>query len=82
MGNILLCKQEKYFSRATEYIPERWIRTSEEQIPETKKIHPFVSLPFGFGPRMCVGRRFAELEIETLVARVSGTFCNISGTLF
>lgn len=70
MANTLLCKQEKYFSHATEYIPERWIKASEGQIPESKKIHPFLSLPFGFGPRMCVGRRFAELEIETLVARI------------
>jgi hypothetical protein len=31
---------------------------------------------------MCVGRRFAELEIETFVARVSGVLCYIKGTLF
>jgi hypothetical protein len=24
-----------------------------------------------FGPRMCIGRRFADLEIETLVTKVS-----------
>lgn len=70
MPNIYLCKQEKYFSQASEYIPERWIKTSEGHIPETKMTHPFVFLPFGFGPRMCVGRRFAELEIETFVARL------------
>jgi cytochrome P450 family 12 len=81
MPNLYLCKQEKYFSQASKYIPERWIKTSEGNIPETKSTHPFVFLPFGFGPRMCVGRRFAELEIETFVARVSDIFCNINGNL-
>jgi len=82
MANIHLGKQEKYFSHASECIPERWIKTSEGHIPETKMTHPFVFLLLGFGPKMCVGRHIAELEIETFVARVSSTFCNINGTLF
>jgi len=78
---IHIWANKKNISRTT-VIPERWIKTSEGHIPETKMTHPFVFLPFGFGPRMYVGRRFAELEVETFVARVSSTFCNINGTLF
>lgn len=57
---------EAYFPRAKEFIPERWLPGGDDN----KSTHPFAYLPFGFGPRMCVGRRFADLEIETVMARV------------
>ncbi|KAF4526692.1 hypothetical protein B566_EDAN010122 [Ephemera danica] len=56
---------DQYFPDADKFIPERWLRG-----PSQHKNHPFVYLPFGFGPRQCVGMRFANLELETLVARV------------
>ena len=47
-----------------EFRPERWIRGKREDI------HPFTSLPFGFGPRGCIGRRLAELEMYLLMSRI------------
>ena len=37
-------------------------------------VHPFVMLPFGHGPRMCVGRRFAEQESKILIAKMVQNF--------
>ena len=34
----------------------------------------FASLPFGFGMRMCLGRRIAELELHLLMARIVQQF--------
>lgn len=43
---------EKHFKDALEYKPERWLRENK------KEIHPFSILPFGHGPRMCIGKYF------------------------
>ncbi|PSN49513.1 putative cytochrome P450 301a1 [Blattella germanica] len=72
--NTYLCKQEKYFSEPLKYIPERWLKTDDGDRTTTKITHPYVFLPFGFGPRMCLGRRFAELELETIVTKIIRNF--------
>lgn len=71
MPLILLSNDEKYFPQANKFIPERWMKNGPYS---NLKTHPFVTMPFGFGPRMCVGRRFAELEIETLVTKIIRNF--------
>ncbi|XP_045602209.2 probable cytochrome P450 49a1 [Procambarus clarkii] len=57
--------REEYFPRATEFIPERWLRDN----PDRPTNH-FASIPFSVGTRMCVGRRLAEQEIYVLLARM------------
>ena len=53
-----------------EFRPERWIRNH----PLREDIHPFLFLPFGHGPRMCVGKRFAMQEIGVLLVKIIQKF--------
>ena len=54
----------------TFYRPERFLKND----PDYAKIHPFIFLPFGHGPRMCIGRRFAELEIQLGITKLLQNF--------
>ncbi|XP_053692436.1 cytochrome P450 12b1, mitochondrial-like [Sabethes cyaneus] len=74
MAAMLLQKDEKYYSRAKEFIPERWLKEETDGCPAGKNTHPFVYLPFGFGSRTCIGKRMANLEMEIIVARITRMF--------
>ncbi|XP_059483398.1 probable cytochrome P450 301a1, mitochondrial [Neocloeon triangulifer] len=66
---IVTGNMEEYVSDASSFKPERWL--NKQQCPvHTDKIHPFASLPYGYGARMCLGRRFADLEIQVLLAKL------------
>jgi len=61
-------RSEKYFKDPLELKPERWLRENKDEN------HTFSSLPFGFGPRMCLGRRVAELEMYVFVCKLLQRF--------
>lgn len=55
---------EEYYDKPYQFIPERFL-------PENRhKIIPYTYLPFGAGPRNCVGMRFALMEAKIVLAYV------------
>lgn len=62
----MMVRDESLFEEADKVKPERWIRS----LSTKQQRNPFSFTPFGFGPRMCIGRRVAELEMELMLARV------------
>lgn len=72
MGTTVLMRQDKHFPQADQFVPERWLKKADPTVtcPSARTANPFIYLPFGFGPRACIGKRFAEMEVEVLLARI------------
>ncbi len=62
----VISKSERYFKNENQFDPKRWLRENQKVDP----IDSFASLPFGFGVRMCVGRRLAEQKIYIILIKV------------
>ncbi|XP_076179669.1 putative cytochrome P450 301a1, mitochondrial isoform X2 [Ptiloglossa arizonensis] len=62
---VVTGNMEEYVTNAKTFKPMRWLKQS---VNET--LHPFASLPFGHGARVCLGRRFADLEMQVLLAKL------------
>lgn len=66
------------FARADEFVPERWMEGGN--VGEGKGESDFngdrreVFMPFGAGPRNCVGVNLAYLEIRVVLAKLIWTF--------
>jgi len=63
---MLSMRNPKQFPEPEKFLPERWLRGC----PAHHSAHPFATLIFSHGPRMCIGRRFAELECYILAIKI------------
>ena len=52
----LMGRLKSHYEDPDTFRPERWLRDQRKE-----KSHPFAWLPFGFGPRMCVGTIITEI---------------------
>ncbi|KAG5674776.1 hypothetical protein PVAND_004726 [Polypedilum vanderplanki] len=69
----LFYRQEKFFPKSNEYIPERWLKESVKDCPHLQ-VEKFHFLPFGHGVRSCPGKRIANMEMEVLLINLLRKF--------
>ena len=61
-------RDERNWPDAEQFYPERFD-------PQASRSHPpFTYLPFGGGPRNCIGAIFARIETKVVLARILQTF--------
>lgn len=57
-------RDDRYYDDPLEFRPDRWTVELREKLPD------FAYFPFGGGPRQCIGRRFALLELRLTLAAI------------
>ncbi|XP_061169292.1 probable cytochrome P450 49a1 isoform X2 [Saccostrea echinata] len=64
-----MCHNPRLFKSPDSFLPERFVRDDNTLTEEYKNTNPFVTIPFGVGPRSCIGKRFAETEMHVITAK-------------
>ncbi len=60
----LLHRHPQYWNQPDIFYPERFLPEASKNRPKTAFI------PFGFGPRVCIGRQFAMMNMKMILARL------------
>lgn len=67
---FLICMQrdERFFERPLEFVPERWLDGS------AMRMDPSAYMPFGTGPHICIGETAAKVIMRRLLPAVCSRF--------
>ncbi|EFJ44606.1 hypothetical protein VOLCADRAFT_35136, partial [Volvox carteri f. nagariensis] len=53
--------------RPDEWLPQRWMEAADDDAEDRGPRSPNAFLPFGVGPRGCIGRNFSLLNMQVTV---------------
>jgi cytochrome P450 len=73
-GSIILLspwtmqRHPRYFDQPDVFNPDRWVDGLAQQLPT------YAYFPFGGGPRVCIGKSFAQMEAVFLLATITQKF--------
>lgn len=59
-----LMRNPRHFERPNNFMPGRWLSPCQSRLLNLEAFEPF-----GIGPRSCIGRNLAELELKMTLAR-------------
>jgi len=65
-AGMVISNDADHFDQPDQFVPEQWMRGNSLY----NNADPFAFLPFGRGPRSCIGQRFAKLEVLVMAAKV------------
>jgi cytochrome P450 len=68
--NFLIHRHPKYWPDAEKFLPERWISPTDEEKERRRSAY----MPFGQGPRFCIGRQFVTMEVSLSLAYLVRAF--------
>jgi cytochrome P450 len=68
----LMHRLPAYFEAPDEFRPERFSAEFEDGLPR------FAYMPFGGGPRVCIGNSFAMMEAQLILATISNEFALVA----
>lgn len=73
-GNVIIMsfqalhRDPRWWTEPDRFLPERFAPENE------KSLHKFAYLPFGAGPRVCIGNAFAMMEAKLVLATIAQHF--------
>lgn len=65
LSQWVMQRDGRWFEDPMSFKPERWLGDLEKRLPKGAFI------PFAAGPRVCIGKRFAQMEAELVVATLA-----------